>query len=52
MLLPEQHAIVLASINLLVVHAETSYELLAMVQVFRHVMIRWDDINNQFHKSL
>ena len=49
MLLPEQHAIVLASINLLVVHAKTSYELLAMVQVFRHVMIRWADINNQFH---
>jgi hypothetical protein len=48
----KQHAIVLASINLLVVHAKTSYELLAMVQVLRHVMIRWADINNQFHKTV
>jgi hypothetical protein len=49
MLLLEQHAVIFTSINLLVVHAETSHDLLAVVQVLRHVMVQRDEINNQLH---
>jgi hypothetical protein len=52
MLLLEQHAVIFASINLLIVHAETSHDLLAVVQVLQHVMVRWDEINNQIHNII
>jgi hypothetical protein len=52
MLLPEQHAVIFASINLLVVHDETSHDLLAVVLVLRHVMVRCDEINNQLHNII
>jgi hypothetical protein len=47
-LLSEQHTILIAHINLLVVHTETDQNLFGMVQVFRHVILQWDEINNQF----
>jgi hypothetical protein len=43
---PEQHAVPLARINLLVIHTKTDNHL---VQVFQHVVLYWDEINNQFH---
>jgi hypothetical protein len=46
-LLPEQHTILFAHINLHVVHTETGHNLFRLVQVFRHVMLRRDEINNQ-----
>jgi hypothetical protein len=46
-LLPEQHAILFAHINLLIVHTETGHNLFRLVQIFRHVMLRRDEINNQ-----
>jgi hypothetical protein len=46
-LLPEQHAILFTHINILVVHTETKHNLFRLVQVFRHVMLRQDEINNQ-----
>jgi hypothetical protein len=46
-LLLEQHAILFAHIKLLVVHTETGHNLFRLVQVFRHVMLRRDEINNQ-----
>jgi hypothetical protein len=47
MLLLEQHVILFAHINLLVVHTETRHNLFRLVQVFQHVMLRRDEINNQ-----
>jgi hypothetical protein len=52
MILLEQHAVIFTSINLLVVHAETSHDLLAVVQVLRHVMVQRDEINNQLHNII
>jgi hypothetical protein len=46
-LLPEQHAILFTHINLLVVHTKTRHNLFRLVQVFRHVMLHRDEINNQ-----
>jgi hypothetical protein len=46
-LLLEQHTILFARINLLIVHTETENHLFRLVQVFRHVMHRRDEINNQ-----
>jgi hypothetical protein len=46
-LLPEQHAILLAHNNLLIAHTEIGYNLLRLVYTFRHVMLRQDEINNQ-----
>jgi hypothetical protein len=46
-LLLEQHAILFTHISLLVVHTETGHNLFRVVQVFRHVMLYWDEINNQ-----
>jgi hypothetical protein len=48
-LLPEQHAVPFTHINLLVVHTKTGNNLLLLVQVFRHVVLHWDEINNQLH---
>jgi hypothetical protein len=45
----EQHVIFFAGINLLVVHSETSNNLLLLLQVFYHIVLRWDDINNKLH---
>jgi hypothetical protein len=41
-LLSEQHTILIAHINLLIVHAETDQNLFGMVQVFRHVILQWN----------
>jgi hypothetical protein len=46
-LLPEQHAILFPHINLLIVRTETGHNLFRLVQVFRHVMLHRDEINNQ-----
>jgi hypothetical protein len=46
-LLLEQYAILFADINLLIVHTETGHNLFRLVQVFRHVMLYRDEINNQ-----
>jgi hypothetical protein len=46
-LLSEQHTILFAHINLLVVHTETEHNHFRLVQVFRHVMLHRDEINNQ-----
>jgi hypothetical protein len=51
-LLPKQYAISFSHINLLVVHSETRHNLLALVYVFRHVMLHWDEINNQLHNII
>jgi hypothetical protein len=48
-LLSEQHAVLFAHINLLVVHTKTDNNLLRLVQVFRHVVLHSDEINNQLH---
>jgi hypothetical protein len=48
-LLPKQHAIFFVGINLLIVHSETGHNLLKLVYVFWHVMLRWDEMNNQLH---
>jgi hypothetical protein len=45
-LLPEQHAILFAHINHLIVHTETGHILFRLVQDFRHVMLHRDEINN------
>jgi hypothetical protein len=42
-LLPEQHAILFAHINLLIVHTETKHNLFRLVQVFHHVILRRDE---------
>jgi hypothetical protein len=47
-LLPEQYAILFSHINLLVLHTEADHNLFRLVQVFWHVMLRRDEINNQF----
>jgi hypothetical protein len=47
-LLLEQHAILFTHINLLVLHIEAGHNLFRLVQVFRHVMLHRDEINNQF----
>jgi hypothetical protein len=46
-LFSEQHAILFAHINLLIVHIETGHNLFRLVQVFQHVMLHRDEINNQ-----
>jgi hypothetical protein len=46
-LLSEQHVILFTHINLLVVHTETGHNLFRLIQVFRYVMLRRDEINNQ-----
>jgi hypothetical protein len=46
-LLLEQHTILFAHINLLIVQTETRHNLFTLVQVFWHVMHRRDEINNQ-----
>jgi hypothetical protein len=46
-LLLEQHTILFTHINLLIVHTETGHNLFRLVQVFRHVMLHQDEINNQ-----
>jgi hypothetical protein len=46
-LLPEQHSILFTCINLLIVHTETRQNPFRLVQVFRHVMLHHDEINNQ-----
>jgi hypothetical protein len=48
MLLLKQHAILLTHINLVIVHVETNQNLFGLVYIFRHVMLRRDEINNQF----
>jgi hypothetical protein len=48
-LLLEQHAVLFTHINLFIVHTKTNDNLLSLVQVFRHVVLRWDEINNQLH---
>jgi hypothetical protein len=48
-LLSEQHVILFTHTNLLIVHTGTGNNVLERVQVFRHVVLRWDKINNQFH---
>jgi hypothetical protein len=48
-LLQEQHVVLLAHINLLVVHTKTGNNLLSLLQVFRHFVLHWDEISNQFH---
>jgi hypothetical protein len=47
-LLPEQHAILFAHINILVLHTEAGHNLFRLVQIFWHVMLHRDEINNQF----
>jgi hypothetical protein len=44
-----EHAVSFTHINLLIVHIKTGNNLLWLVQVFQHVVIRWDDINNPLH---
>jgi hypothetical protein len=51
-LLPKQHAILFAHINLLVLHTETGQNLFRLVQVFRHVMFCRDEINNQLDDTI
>jgi hypothetical protein len=46
---PKQHSIIFACINLLIVHAETQDKLFRLIQVLWHLMIRWEEINNQLH---
>jgi hypothetical protein len=46
-LLPEQHAILFTHNNLLIVYTETGHNLFRLVQVFWHVMLHRDEINNQ-----
>jgi hypothetical protein len=46
-LLPEQHAILFTHNNLLIVYTETRHNLFRLVQVFWHVMLHRDEINNQ-----
>jgi hypothetical protein len=46
-LLSEQYVILFTHINLLVVHTEIGHNLFRLVQVFWHVMLRQDEINNQ-----
>jgi hypothetical protein len=48
-LLSEQHAVLFAHINLLIIHTKTGNNLLCLVQVFWYVVLRWDEINNQLH---
>jgi hypothetical protein len=48
-LLLEHHAVLFAHINLLIVHTMPGNNLLLLVQVFRHVVLCWDEINNQHH---
>jgi hypothetical protein len=47
-LIPEENIIHFAHINLLIVHTKTGHNLLRLVQVFRYVMLRWDEMKNQF----
>lgn len=44
---PQQHAIIFARINLLIVHAETQDNLFRLIQVLWHLMVRREEINNQ-----
>jgi hypothetical protein len=46
-LLLKQYAILFTHINLLVLHTKTGHNLFRLVQVFLHVMLRRDEINNQ-----
>jgi hypothetical protein len=48
-LLPEQHTVSFAHINLLILYIKTGNNLLSLVQVFWHVVLRWDEINNQLY---
>jgi hypothetical protein len=45
-LLLEQHVILFAHINLLIVHTETGHNLFRLVQVLLYVMLHRDEINN------
>jgi hypothetical protein len=46
-LLPEQHAILFVHINLFILHTETEHNLFRLVQIFWHVILHRDEINNQ-----
>jgi hypothetical protein len=46
---PNQHVTFFVGINLLIVHSETGHNLLRLVYVFQHVILCWDEINNQLH---
>jgi hypothetical protein len=46
---PEQHAIIFARINILIVHAKTRDNLFILIQVLWHLMVQREDINTQLH---
>jgi hypothetical protein len=52
LMLLSEHAISFAHINILILHTEVGHNILRLVQVFRHVMLRRDEINNQFDHIL
>jgi hypothetical protein len=52
MFLPKKHTIVLANINLLILHTKTFKQFLRLVHVFGHLVTRRKNLSNQIHKLL
>jgi hypothetical protein len=50
MFLPKKHTVVLANINLLILHTKTFKQFLGLVHVFGHLVTRRKNLANQIHK--
>jgi hypothetical protein len=52
MFLPKEHAVVLANINLLILHTKTFKQFLGLVHVFGHLVTHRKNLTNQIHELL
>jgi hypothetical protein len=52
MFLPKENAVVLANINLLILHTETFKQFLGLVYVFGYLVTRRENLSNQIHELL
>jgi hypothetical protein len=50
MFLPKEHAVVLANINLLILHTKTFKQFLGLIHVFGHLVTRRKNLANQIHE--
>jgi hypothetical protein len=52
MFFPKEHAIILANINLLILHTKSFRQFLGLVHVFGHLVTRRENLANQIHELL
>jgi UDP-2,3-diacylglucosamine pyrophosphatase LpxH len=50
MFFPKEHVVILANINLLILHTDTFKQFLEVVHVFRHLVTCKKNLANQIHE--